>query len=299
MGSPIAMVDLSWAAYTFRRSYKDVVRVDADGRAWPAGHVYGCIKVIRELSYQNKVVLLAIDSVSPWRYEAVPGYKSGRHQPTGDPFEDYKIMTDLLNILKLCTYQKNVFYVKHSEMEADDLLASVIFSSVSDDKKEWSLYFNDNDVLQSDGKYVWFPRFGSPPVDRREYIKEKYGIDLEYLPVWYKVIRGDASDHIPVAIPRLSSSVLVKLCGDLKGSRDFKDLVLWLRGANLSKAFLWVKEQINDEESDLYTRLEANWRVIVPRVVGMDAFRFKRFETSLDELQRLLEYYQIRDYQVW
>jgi hypothetical protein len=253
---------------------------------------------VQELSFQNKVVLLAVDSVSPWRYEALPGYKSGRHQATGDPFEDYKIMTDLLNLLKLCTCRKNVFYVKHSGLEADDIFASVIVSSGVDDRREWALYFNDNDVLQSAGKYEWFSRFGSPPVDRRSYLLEKYGLDMEHLPVWYKVVRGDSSDRIPAGILRFPSKVLAGLCGDLKDTVDFQEFAGWLRDAKLSKAFSWVRDQAGDEGSELYRRLEANWKVVVPRVVPMGDFRYKRFDSSFQEIQNILLHYQISDFQV-
>jgi 5'-3' exonuclease len=296
MGSPIALVDLSWVAYTFRHTYKDVVRFDEEGRMWPVGHVYGCIRVVQELSFQNKIVLLAVDSAAPWRYEALPGYKSGRHQPTGDPFEDYKIMTDLVNILKICTFRKNVMYVKHPEMESDDIITSIISSYGEDGEKDLSAYFNDNDILQVNGRYVWFNKFGNPPMDRRGYLKEKYGLDLEFLPVFWKVVRGDASDRIPVAIPRFPGKLLVQMCQELGNRYDFEGMLTWLQSVSLSKAFMYVKDQIKDTESDLYKALSGNWKVVVPRILDVKKFNFKRFALSFSDIQELLVYYQIRDY---
>jgi 5'-3' exonuclease len=273
-----------------------MVRVDSEGKMWPVGHVSGVLRIVQELSFQYKVVLLAVDSVASWRHEVLPGYKSGRHQVTGDPFEDYKIMNDLLNILKICTFRKNVFYIKKDGCEADDILATYIASSTSDSSKEWSLCFNDNDVLQTPGNYYWFNRFGNPPVDRRGYILEKYGLDLDFLPVQWKVVRGDSSDKIPVAIPRFSSKNLVQMCYDLKDSRSFDDMVSWLQSANLSKAFDWVKEQVRDSGSDLYKTLETNWSVVCPKIVDINEFRLKRFVSPLQEIQDLLSYYQLQDY---
>ena len=45
--------------------------------------------LISELSSTYKAVILAVDSRSKHRYELLPGYKSGRHSPIGDPYEDY------------------------------------------------------------------------------------------------------------------------------------------------------------------------------------------------------------------
>jgi 5'-3' exonuclease len=263
---------------------------------WPVGHVLGCIKVVQELSFQNRIVLLAVDSISHKRYGVLPQYKSGRHSPTGDPFEDYKIMTDLLNILQICTFKKNVFYVKHPEMESDDIIVSWIVSSKNDGKKDWAVYFNDNDILQVQGNYSWFNKFGSPPVDRREYIMEKYGLDLSYLPVYWKIIRGDSSDRIPATIPRFSRKLLSQLCVELGACRNFTDLVFWLQDAPLSKAFMWVKDELKNSDSDFYKALYINWQVVVPHVLDVGEFRMKRFTSSYQHMQSLLEYYQIHDY---
>jgi 5'-3' exonuclease len=294
---PIAVVDLSWAMYTFRHSYKNMCRfaVQYGVRVmYPTGHVYGVVRVVQELANQYKAVLLAVDSPAPHRFLALSTYKSGRHQPTGNPFEDYKIMTDLLNVLKLTTFEKNVFYIKHEGYEADDLIVSLLSSS--DGSKDWSAYFNDNDILQARGEYHWFSSFHSPEVDRRAYIEKKYGLDLDFLPVWYKVIRGDASDKVPNIIPRFPTKKLVQLCYDLADVADLDLAAGYLASIEVSPAFKWVSDQAKDKESDLRNALFQNYNVVCPLLKPVSELSLKRFNTPVGEIQGLLAYYDIRDY---
>jgi 5'-3' exonuclease len=293
----MAIVDLSWAVYMFRHSYKDMCRVAWQGGSQvmlPTGHVYGVLRVVQELASQYKAVILAVDSPAPHRFEALSTYKSGRHQPTGDPFQDYRIMTDLLNILKLATAQANVFYVKHDGLEADDIIGSLLADS--GDSREWSAYFNDNDILQVRGRYHWFRSFHEPEVDRRAYIGGKYGIDSDFLPVWHKVIRGDSSDKVPSVIPRFPHKKLLQLCVDLAQVTDLDQAMSYLSSMELSKAFRWVSEQAASKESNLYRDMLRNHTVISPKLVPVRDFSLKRINTSLEEARSLLSYYEIRDF---
>jgi 5'-3' exonuclease len=305
-GKPVAIVDLSWAMYLFRHSNKDMCRmvnVSVDGSPGqvsamcPTGHVYGVIRVVQELALQNRMVLLAVDSSAPHRFAVLPTYKSGRHQPTGDPYEDYKIMTDLLNILRICCYQSNVFYVKHDGLEADDVIASWLGTSLEDASKDWSAYFNDNDILQVRGRYHWFRSFHEPEVDRKAYIENKYGFALDYLPVWYKVFRGDTSDKVPASIRRMPVKTIHRICSSLKPDATVTDLVNELSLKDQwSKAFSWVADQVKNEDSELHQALVRNYAVVRPMVVPVSEFRLKRIEVPAEGIQRLLDYYEIRDF---
>jgi 5'-3' exonuclease len=296
-GKPVAVVDLSWAMYTFRHSYKNMCRfANQDGVRvmYPTGHVYGVLRVVQELAQQYRAVVLAVDSYAPHRFEALPTYKSGRHQPTGDPFEDYKIMTDLLNVLRIATSEKNVFYVKADGYEADDIIVSLLSGS-DGGLKEWSAYFNDNDILQVRGKYHWFPSFHNPEADRREYITKKYGLDLDFLPVWYKVIHGDASDKVPNIVPRFPTKKLVQLCHDLAEVEDLDTAASYLASMEVSQAFKYV-ELANKKESGLYEVLKRNYDVVCPRLLPVSEMVLKSFSTSVGQIKELLAYYDIRDY---
>ena len=279
MAAPVAIVDFSWVLYTFRYSYNDMARVVEGKNYFPIGHVYGAIRVIQELARHFKVVILSIDSRSPYRYSLLPGYKSGRHTPKGDPYEDYPIMTDLWNVLKLCTYQRNVFYIKHTDLESDDIIASWIASSVSDEKRDLYCYFNDVDILQTPGRYHWFRSFHEPEVDRSGYLREKFGLDLNYLPVWWKVVRGDRSDGIPSSIPRFPTKKLIEICLEAVG--DERDVP-------------WFISKIGEET--VRADVERNYFVVCPRIVPLSDFRLKRLVCSEEEARKILQYYQITDF---
>jgi hypothetical protein len=209
---------------------------------------------------------------------------------------DYPILSDLINILKLCTFRKNVFYIKEPDMESDDILASFIAHSVDHTTTDWYLYFNDNDILQVPGRYHWCKSFHEPEVDRSGYIFDKYGFSLDFLPVAYKVLRGDRSDNIPVALPRVSKRVILGMCSALEGVRDFQAFCEVLVKATWSKAFSWVPMAVATEGSDLRVSLENNWKVVNPVVRPVSEFSFKRFNIGEEEARSLLDYYQIRDY---
>ena len=285
MGITVAICDLSWALYKFRQYYKDVCRTDVNGQVCPAGHVYGTINIVQQLASQYKAVILSVDSHAKSRYAILSEYKAGRHPPSGDPYEDYKIMTDLMNILKICTYQNNVYYIKHEGMESDDILASWISASVFDDVRELSCYFNDVDILQTPGRYHWFRSFHEPEVDRVSYLREKFGFELDYLPMWWKVVRGDSSDGIPSSVPRFPSKKLVKICID-SAEGPPKDIE-------------WFMKKIGFPcEGQIWSDVQRNYGVVRPIVIPVSEFKLKRLGASVDEVKELLRYYQIRDFAV-
>ena len=290
MSVPVAIVDFSWCLYKFRQAYKDIVRTGQDGKFLPAGHVYGTIRVIKELSQQYKAVILAVDSRSNHRYKILPEYKSGRHSSTGDPYEDYPIMSDLLNILKICTYSPNVFYIKHEGMESDDIIASWIRESNTDESKELSCYFNDVDILQVRGRYHWFRSFHEPEVDRRAYILNKFGLDLDYLPVWWKVIRGDASDCIPAAMPRFPSKKLREIC--LSSSCGF-DYVT--SAGDVMGCWTFLPSDLAILVNAKRRAVERNICMVYPMTVPVSDLKLKRFTCSLADIEELLGHYEIRD----
>ena len=292
MAHSVALVDLSWALYKYRHYYKNTCRISyrVDSisphkeEMIPTGHVYGTINTIQQLASQYKAVILAVDSKAHERYEVLPTYKAGRHVPSGDPYDDYPIMTDLMNILKICTFQKNVFYIKHEGLESDDIIASWISYSIW--TKNWDMYcyFNDVDILQTIGEYHWCRSFHEPPVDRESYIKDKFGLDLMVLPIWWKVIRGDPSDGIPSSIPRFPGKKLIELC--MRGE---------LLGASL-ESFLKALGMVTTLTNEIIENITRNYMVLQPILKPVGDFKLKRLGASFEELRDLLVYYQINDF---
>jgi len=305
MAVPVALIDLSWVLYKFRFYYKGARRCLPDGQILPTGHVYGTITTIQQLAKHFKAVILCVDSHAPHRYEALPNYKAGRHVSTGDPYEDYKIMTDLLNVIKLCTFDKNVYYIKHEGMESDDIIASWI--ATAGDNWDLHCYFNDNDILQTKGNYHWFKSFNEPEVDRKTYIKEKYGVDLNYLPIWFKVVRGDSSDGIPASISRFPTKKLISICEEsdkeccgigwfygqtgLTEAQHTDNILKLCHEPSVSSE---VCKVIKDEAA--VEAVSRNLRVVAPRILDVSEFKLKRLDMSYAEGQELLAYYEINDF---
>jgi hypothetical protein len=259
-----------------------MARYGSSGEMLPTGHVYGVVKTVQELAFQYRAVVLAVDSRAFSRYDALPGYKSGRHSVTGVPFDDYKIMGDLVSLLKICTFQKNVFYIKHDGMESDDIIASWIAASNSDTSKDLSCYFNDNDILQTKGLYTWYTGFSGPPMDRMGYIRDKYGMDLDFLPLWWKVVRGDKSDGIAPSLPRYPSKKLLSHCIGMaaSGNDSVECLVSFIGGLSVEQC----------------ERVMVNYKVVRPIIVPVSSFGFKRLNASFDDVMGLLKFYEISDF---
>lgn len=286
MAHSIALVDFSYIMYKSRFHYKSMARCDASGALFPIGHIYGVFGLIQQLSSQFKAVILCVDSHAPHRYEALPEYKSGRHVATGNPFEDYNIMNDLGGLLGLCTYLKNVFYIKHAGMESDDIIASWI--ATAGDKWDLHCYFNDNDILQTKGDYHWHQSFDKPEVDRRTYINDKYGINLDYLPIWYKVVRGDSSDHIPVSIFRFPTKKLISICE--ASENDCFSIGWFYEAAGL------ITKDGKITNKDAAEAVSRNLRVVSPRILDVSEFKLARFNLTREEGMELLSFYQINNF---
>jgi len=296
----VALVDLSHFLHTFRRSSRyshlarglqgNMARGNPSLATVPTGHVFGTVKLVWELAQHFRAVILAADSRSPYRYEALPEYKSGRRTPTGDPFEDYSVYEDLKNVLAICTAKPNVHYCKVDGMEADDIIASFIKGS---GEANWDLhcYFNDADLLQTPGAYRWFSRPGSPEVARASYLYEKFGWEGDYLPLPYKVIKGDASDRVPPIVPRLRSAEVLKICRQWveDGAHASNGHILGaMMGHTWSGAFSWVAAALRDADSDLHRALDRNFKVVCPRYVDWRGLPLKRLGYTADAVNHLL-----------
>lgn len=282
----IAVVDLSWVMHRYRHAYEDLACI-INGERIPTGHIYGTYHFIKDLSENYKRVILAVDSNPIFRKEILPTYKSNRHPATPDKFKSYNIHDNLNDVLILCTSFDNVFYVKEEGYEADDIIGALIKKADSD----WDFYFCDNDILQNIGEYNLCVSFGKEltvgkSFDRREYIKKKYDLDLDYLPILWKVVKGDSGDCIPIGIERFPTKILQELCkNEIFNSNEvsFEDCVKILKSYN--NYTLKIKEAINalsDEKSDLYRKLKKNYFLVKPMYI--EKIKRQKMEGNIDEI---------------
>lgn len=267
----IAVVDLSWVMHRYRHAYEDFSCIIA-GERIPTGHIYGTYHFIKDLSENYKKVILAVDSNPTIRKELLPTYKSNRHQATPDKFKSYNVHDDLNDILILCTSFENVFYVKEEGYEADDIIGTLIKKSDID----WDFYFCDNDILQNIGVYNLCVEFGKELTvgklfSRREYIKKKYDLDLNYLPVLWKVIKGDSGDCIPIGIERFPTKILKELCeNEIFNSNEvsFEDCVSVLKSYNYyTPKIKEIIKKLDDKNSDVFGKLKLNYLLVKPMYI--------------------------------
>lgn len=310
----VAVLDTSWNMYCNRHALSELsYRLTLpDGRVaeYPVGHVYGVLNDVYALSKAYNVVIMCVDSIRTERRQLLSTYKAGRHEKTGDPFVDYNVYNDLVNILKLCTYLDNVLYCKAPEYESDDIIAMWIRRTLQPEGQNMllSAYFNDNDILQNVGRYNWHNRVsGSRPNSRRDYLMEKFKLPLENLPIVWKMVRGDSSDKIPNAIPRFPSKDLIQMAVDLAEVTDFQTIIQYMRDSLEDKTSMhftatWKERlaPVNDADSDLYKALELNYKVIVPVPPKYEELEFKKLGISPEEAYSLLQHYQLNSlYEKW
>lgn len=286
----VAVVDFSWLSHRYKNSLKELSCIK-DGRQIPTGHVYGSLKFIGELSEKYSRIILCLDSHDCKRKALFSTYKSNRHKETGDWFVDYDIHKDTGNILTMLSNLKNVFYVEVPGYEADDLVAHFIRRS-----RGWDFYFRDNDILQTKGDYNLMVSFGQPlevgyVVDRKKHIFEKYGIEKDWLPLLWKVVKGDPGDCIPIGLQRFPSKDLSAICGEFEDDRpSFESLVQCLLSHKYSGIWNEKIRQLCDKSSDDYKRLETNYFLVKP----MDVEGVHLMQSSCGDIHKLFESYSIR-----
>lgn len=283
MPNKIAVVDFSWCLHRFRHAYADL-SYEVDGKVIPTGHIYGTFKFINELSDSYKRVILAVDSNPTIRKEILSSYKSNRKKEETESFENYDVHKDSDNVLALCCSLGNVLYIKEDGYEADDIIGTLIRKA----NKDWDFYFRDDDILQNVGEYNLCVTFGKEihtgyPVSIREHLLEKYGLNLDSLPILWKVVKGDSGDCIPIGIERFPSKILVDLCMDkrMQGNDvSFESIVEVLLGA-MEEYGPKLKEavgQLRNASSTLYKKLEVNYKLVKPMI--LETMERRKMEVS-------------------
>lgn len=260
----IAIVDFSWLLHRYKNSLKDL-SCTRNGETIPTGHVYGTLKFVSELASKYSRVVLCVDSHNTKRKALFSGYKSNRHKPTGNWQFDYNVHLDVPNILAMLSIFPNVFYAEVEGYEADDLVAYFIRKS-----NNWDFYFRDNDILQTKGAYRLMVSFSQPlvvgnEVDRKAHISEKFGIDKDWLPLLWKVVKGDAGDCIPIGLERFPSKDLSAICNQVEDDQiSFADLKALLLGHEYSGKWKEAIKALDDPSSDWSEKLELNYNLVKP-----------------------------------
>lgn len=267
-----------------------------DGEKRPTGHIYGTYHFVKNLSERYKRVLLAVDSNPTIRKNILSTYKSNRNDNNKSDFEHYSVHNDLNDVLIVCTKFKNVYFIKEEGYEADDIIGTLIKQA----DKDWDFYFHDDDILQNIGEYNLMVSFGKVLTvgvltDRRQHLKEKYELDLDYLPVLWKIIKGDSGDCIPIGIERFPTKILKELCMDSKlknNDVDFETCINILTSyRNYTGKIKEIINQLNDVKSELRWKLLLNYKLVKPTYLE----KIKRQKMEGNSVQ-VFKKYNIRDF---
>jgi hypothetical protein len=267
----IVLVDFSWLMYRSFYSLNNLSFMARDG-VCPSGHIFGSVKTILQIQELGYTVVLCLDSKTQRKKNI--NYKAKREAPT------YNIFKDLNIILTICTFLPNVYYIKEDGFEADDIINSII--QLGGDP---IVYANDNDLLQSNLPFRFSNSLNSEGfnfIDKREYINKKYGIDLNFLPVWYKVIKGDKSDNIPIAVKYLPQEILSRIVVECQ------DTTSWIQ-------FETYIEKWTDDKGKLIKGISAmkeNYDMVIPFIMS-ENIPVKKMGHSWSEVLALLNYTQM------
>ena len=247
----------------------------------PTGHIFGCVKDIATVAKFFPEVILALDGGKQYRRDMFPGYKSGRKAL------EYPIFDDLPAIVRLTSYLPNVKFAFRKNYEADDLVSTAVAS-----QQDIVMWTRDRDLMQTRGNWrVLDDIFNGEPrlLDLVAYIEKgtasstKQGLlGFDFLPCWYKIVRGDPSDKIPGGIPFLRHNVLLKLVIDLASTQKLEDLLQYLKDE-----LKYDAEKIEK----LRPGLDLNLRLITPRyITDREPFIFKTQTSKEEALNSLADF---------
>lgn len=272
----IAVVDFSWCLYRFKNSLKEL-SCEKDGQTIPTGHIYGTIKFVKELSDRYDRVILCRDSHNCFRKQISSSYKSNRHKVTGDWFFDYDVHKDSDNIVKMLSRLPNVFVAEKEGFEADDIIAYFIKKS-----RNWDFYFRDTDILQTRGEYQLMVTFSQPllvgnAINRNEAVKTKCGVSKDFLPMIWKVVKGDSGDCIPIGLKRFPSKDLTEICSTVESDNlSFEEIINLLLKHEYKGIWKERIQVLKDKNSETYKKLEMNYNLVKPAIP--EEVSLKRFE---------------------
>lgn len=282
-GWNVVVVDLSWLIYRSRFAFPGLSALWPTGER-PTGHIYGALDTINALSQAGYLVILAVDSVSD-RKEIYPGYKEGRKLEGYNPKEDQD------TIIGLATNLPNVYYCRERGLEADDIISSFIEATQTIPTLKLTVMHNDYDILQIPGNYVWVRDIvdGFVQVTPRESVLEKrYSlVGLTHLPIWVKVIRGDASDNIKPGYLRYPTKKLVPLATKLAYTTEFEAFLEELK--NTAKD----KKEV-DKIAEYEPLLRLNYKIVVPRTLELSSLGIKR--TTMSDVARVAQEFRLGEY---
>ena len=274
-------VDFSWLMFLNYHAMPNLtvqtVQPDEDGMPTvidvPTGHVFGSVRTITQLATVFSQVILVLDGGKAYRRAIYPEYKAHRKPLPYNLFNDQKA------VVTMASFYPNVYFARVQDYEADDLIATAMKS-----EEDIVIYTTDKDIMQTRGRWTVldYVNNGEPVFwNFQEKIYQALGLSgFDFLPIWWKVVRGDSSDNIPPGVPRMRSEKLMDLVRELSGTQDF-DLFL-----------KYVAEKIKPKNFDPAAALR-NYKLVLPRYYTEDKPWVFRFQPTGEQVAYLLAKYRL------
>ena len=157
------------------------------------GALYGFLRWLIKMLREHNPAYVAVCFDSPGgcarRKALLPTYKANRKKPDDALVSQLSLARELVDTLGLRVVAQN-------GIEADDLMAFLALNAAKMQVPS-VLVTSDKDVYQflNDWIHIW-PAGGKDGFKGPEAAKEKFGVDVPFLPDYFSIV-GDASDNIP------------------------------------------------------------------------------------------------------
>lgn len=172
-------------------------------------------------------VVIACDSKNYWRKQIFPYYKANRKKVREESKLDWAAIFDAINLIKV--ELKTIFPYKVIEVEgteADDVIASIVYWSLTNDMAEGTLFPSPRPLLIISGDHDF------NQLQRYKHVKQFSPIQKKFIrldtsadkTVLEHIIRGDKGDGIPNVFSADDSIVT----GERQKSVSSKKLEEWL-----------------------------------------------------------------------
>jgi len=299
------------SAYIYR-AYHAIAPL-SNSKGMPTHAILGFINMVNRLVREKQPAYLAIafDSRGPvFRHRLYDQYKANRPPMPDD-------LSSQIPYIKRFVAAANILMLEEQEVEADDIIASIVNKFTSLGHKV-IIVSGDKDLLQlvSDEVVMWDPM--KDKVMDPQAVRQKYGVGPERLLDLFALI-GDSSDNVP-GIPGIGPKTAHKLIGDfvsleglyqqvseLKKSKMKENIIEHRDQAYLSRQLIALKsdvgipgdlenyrlQQPDDQQlAEIYTELEFTSLlkgIDTAKAVPVDGFVTVRTPEQLTELVAALQ----------
>lgn len=198
------IIDFSWLWNRSLYAFKDLTSPEGE----PTGAMYGLLKFHEAVACKGYKIIACLDDFSSERKELYEDYKSTRE------VDDFRLRAKKTNqaLFEILNFLGWEFY-KTDGLEADDIIASRAIE-LAKQNTTCIIYSSDKDLQQ----LMVFPTILiSSSIDKGNFVfksakdvEEKIGVKPE-LVRYFRPLKGDSSDNIKSATPRIQTKYLIPL----------------------------------------------------------------------------------------